>query len=212
MVDRRGPYENALRPRDFLDILGTGWPFRAVAIVFYAAVTMLPTTASELGRLTVQSLPVALGVAAFSVSVAAGLVLLVRLILPAKWRQSIPIVIGALVIAGALRGIIVSTVMDATELEVTSHLTSRVFLGALSLPPVLALVSLVVSRIVIAREKAISTRDEISATERKRDRILAELGTSDCVKRWMKRCVRRFPLSLTTSRVGEVLVRKWPPA
>ena len=179
MVDRRGPYENALRPRDFLDILGTGWPFRAVAIVFYAAVTMLPTTASELGRLTVQSLPVALGVAAFSVSVAAGLVLLVRLILPAKWRQSIPIVIGALVIAGALRGIIVSTVMDATELEVTSHLTSRVFLGALSLPPVLALVSLVVSRIVIAREKAISTRDEISATERKRDRILAELGTSD---------------------------------
>jgi signal transduction histidine kinase len=179
MVANRGDFDNVLRPRVFVDVLGTGWPFRAVTIVIYAAVTMLPTTASELGRLTVQSLPVALGVAAFSVSVAACLVFLVRLILPATWRQSIPIVIGALVVAGSLRGIIVSTVMDATDLEVTSHLASRVFLGALSLPPVMALVSLVVSRIVIAREKAISTRDEISATEQKRDRILAELETSD---------------------------------
>jgi signal transduction histidine kinase len=179
MVGNRGHFDNVLRPRDFVDVLGTGWPFRAVTIVIYAAVTMLPTTASELGRLTVQSFPVALGVAAFSVSVAACLVFLVRLVLPTTWRQSIPIVIGALVVAGSLRGIIVSTVMDATDLEVASHLPSRVFLGALSLPPVLALVSLVVSRIVIAREKAISTRDEISATERKRDRILAELETSD---------------------------------
>ncbi len=179
MVDSRVAHENVLRPRDFVDILGTGWPFRTVVIVFYAAVTMLPTTASELGRLTVQSLPVALGVAAFSVSVATGLVIIVRLILPAKWRQSIPIVYGALVVAGSLRGILVSIVMDSTDLEVTSHLPSRLFLGALSLPPVMAVVSLVVSRIVIAREKAISTRDEISAAERKRDRILAVIETSD---------------------------------
>ena len=179
MVDRRRPHDNVLRPRDFIDILGTGWPFRAITIVIYAAVTMLPTTASELGRLTVQSLPVALGVSAFSVSVVAGLVVLVRTILPATWRLSIPIVLGTLLVAGALRGIIVSTAIDATDLDLTSHLASRVFLGSLSLPPVLALVSLVVSRIAIAREKAISTRDEISATERKRDRILAELETSD---------------------------------
>ena len=179
MVDRRRPHDNVLRPRDFIDILGTGWPFRAITIVIYAAVTMLPTTASELGRLTVQSLPVALGVSAFSVSVVAGLVVLVRTILPAKWRLSIPIVLGTLLVAGALRGIIVSTAIDATDLELTSHLASRVFLGSLSLPPVLALVSLVVSRIAIAREKAISTRDDISATERKRDRILAEIETGD---------------------------------
>jgi vacuolar-type H+-ATPase subunit H len=135
--------------------------------------------ASELGRLTVQSLPVALGVAAFSASVAAFLVLLVGILLPARWRRTLPIVIISLLVAGALRGTIVSTVMDVTGLEVTSHLTSRVFLGAFSLPPVLALVSLVVSRIVNAREKGISTRDEISAAERKRDRILAELETSN---------------------------------
>jgi two-component sensor histidine kinase len=179
MVANRRGLENVLRPRDFFDILGTGWPFRAITIVVYAAVTMLPTTASELGRLTVQSFPVALGVAVFSVCVAAGLVFLVRLILPATWRQSIPIVIGALMVAGSLRGVIVSTIMGATDLEATSHLASRVFLGALSLPPVMALVSLVVSRIVIARERAISTRHEISATERNRDRILAEIETSN---------------------------------
>jgi len=179
MADSSGRNENILRPRDFIDILGTGWPFRAVTIVFYALVTMLPTTASELGRLTVQSFPVALGVAAFSSCVAAGLVFFLRLIFPATWRQSIPNVICALVVAGALRGIIVSAVMDALELEGTSHLASRVFLGALSLPPVLALVSLVVSRIVIARERAISTRNEITATERKRDRILGEIETSN---------------------------------
>lgn len=179
MVANRRGLENVLRPRDFFDILGTGWPFRAITIVVYAAVTMLPATASELGRLTVQSFPVALGVAVFSVCAAAGLVFLVRLILPATWRQSIPIVIGALMVAGSLRGVIVSTIMGATDLEATSHLASRVFLSALSLPPVMALVSLVVSRIVIARERAISTRHEISATERNRDRILAEIETSN---------------------------------
>ncbi len=179
MVDRPGKNENVLRPRDFIDILGTGWPFRAITVIPYAAVTILPTTASELGRLTVQSLPIAIGIAAFSVSVAALLVFLVRIVLPARWRRSSSIVIGALLVAGTLRGTVVSTVMDSTGLEATSHLTSRVFLGALSLPPVLALISLVVSRIVIAREKAISTRDEISATERKRDRILTELDTSN---------------------------------
>jgi signal transduction histidine kinase len=178
MAARREHNENVFRPHELVGIFGTGWPFRAVTIITYAAITILPTTASELGRLAAPSLPVALGVAVFSASVAGFLVLLARVVLPAKWRQSIPIVIGALFVAGALRGTIVSTVMDSTDLEVTSYLASRVFLSAFSLPPVMALVSLVVSRVVIAREKAISTRDEISATELNRDRILAELETS----------------------------------
>jgi len=179
MVASNERRENFLRPRDFVDILGAGWPFRPVTIATYAAITVLPTAASELGRLAVQSLPVALGVATFSASVAACLVLLVRMLLTARWRRCIPIVIVALLIAGALRGIIVSSVVDALGIEVSSHLASRMFLGALSLPPVLALVSLVVSRIMIAREKSISTRDEISATMRKRDRILDELDASN---------------------------------
>jgi signal transduction histidine kinase len=181
MAAKREQYENVLRPRELVEVLGTGWPFRAVTFIPYAAITIVPTTASELGRLAVPSLPVALGVAVFSASVAAFLVLLVRLVLPAKWRKSIPIVIGALFVAGALRGTIVSGVMNFTDLELTSHLASRVFLSAFSLPLVMALVSLVVSRVVISREKVISTRNEISATELKRDRILAELKTSSSV-------------------------------
>ena len=43
----------------------------------------------------------------------------------------------------------------------------------------LSLVSLVVSRVVTAREKSISTRADISATERTRDRILSEVSTSN---------------------------------
>jgi two-component sensor histidine kinase len=179
MVAKPDLQENLLRPRDFVDVLGTGWPFRAVTIVPYAAVTLLPTTASELGRLSVQSLPVAFGVALFSVSVVVGLVFLVRLILPAKWRRNSTIIVGALLVTGALRGTIVSTVMVATGLEENSHLTSRIFLGALSLPLVLALISLVVSRVMTARAKSVSTRKEILATERKRDRILGEVDASD---------------------------------
>jgi hypothetical protein len=179
MVDKSDQYENVPRPRDFVDILGTGWPFRAVTIVSFAAVTLLPTTASEVGRLSVQSLPVAFGVAAFSVSVVVSLLLLVRIVLPAKWRQSISIVVGALCVAGALRGIIVSAVIEPTGLETDSHLISRIFLGVLSLPPVLSLVSLVVSRVVTAREKSMSTRAEILATERTRDRILSDVSTSN---------------------------------
>ena len=179
MVDKSDQFENVPRPRDFVDILGTGWPFRAVTIVPFAAVTLLPTTASEVGRLSAQSLPVAFGIAAFSVSVVVSLLLLVRIVLPAKWRQSISIVVGALVVAGALRGTIVSVVIEPTGLETDSHLIARIFLGALSLPPVLSLVSLVVSRVVTAREKSISTRAEILATERTRDRILSEVSTSN---------------------------------
>ena len=169
MADRSDRIDNLIRPRDFVDILGTGWPFRAITVFPYAAVTLLPTTASELGRLANQSLPVALVVAALSVSVLVGLVGLLRLVLPAAWRRSSAIVIAALLVAGAARGIIVSTIMAATGLEIHSHLSSRIFLGALSLPPVLALVSLVVSRVVTARQKSLSTRDEISATERNRE-------------------------------------------
>jgi len=179
MVDKSDQYEYVPRPRDFVDILGSGWPFRAVTIVSYAAVTLLPTTASEVGRLSAQSLPVAFGVAGFSVSVVVSLILLVRIVLPAKWRQSSTIVVGALLVAGLLRGTIVSTVMETTGLEADSRLISRIFLGALSLPTVLALISLVVSRVVTAREKSISTRAEISATEMTRDRVLGEVNTSN---------------------------------
>ena len=179
MVDKSDQYEYVPQPRDFVDIFGTGWPFRTATIVTYAAITVLPTTASEMGRLSAQSLPVAFGVAAFSVSVVVSLILLIRIVLPAKWRHSRTIVAGALLVAGALRGTIVSTVMGTTGLETHSYLISRIFLGALSLPTVLALVSLVVSRVAIAREKSISTRAEISATERTRDRILGEVITSN---------------------------------
>ncbi|MUH53588.1 MAG: hypothetical protein F2788_03645, partial [Actinobacteria bacterium] len=179
MVDKSDQYEYVPQPRDFVDIFGTGWPFRTATIVTYAAITVLPTTASEMGRLSAQSLPVAFGVAAFSVSVVVSLILLIRIVLPAKWRHSRTIVAGALLVAGALRGTIVSTVLGTTGLETHSYLISRIFLGALSLPTVLALVSLVVSRVAIAREKSISTRAEISATERTRDRILGEVITSN---------------------------------
>jgi hypothetical protein len=166
-------------PRDFIDILTTSWPFRPVTLVIYLAVTLLPTTASELGRLAEPSLIVALGVAAMSVVTVGVLLFIATTVVPARLRTSLPVVLVMLFAVGALRGLIVSGLMDLTDLESQSHLTSRLFLATLSLPPVLALVSLVVSRIVLSRERTSSTQIEISEIERRRDLILEDISASD---------------------------------
>lgn len=171
--------ESLFRLRDFTEILTTSWPFRPVTIFIYLAVTLLPTTASELGRLAEPSLVVAVGVAALSVSVLGLLLFTAKLALPIRLRSSFPVVLSVLFTVGALRGIIFSGFMDLTDLESESHLSSRLFLATFSLPPVLALVSVVVSRVTLSRERAASTQIEISAIEESRDLILDDIAASD---------------------------------
>jgi hypothetical protein len=179
MVAEHNQPENLFRLRDFTDILTTSWPFRPVTIFTYLAVTLIPTTASELSRLAEPSLVVALGVAALSVVVIGVLLFIAKIALPARFRASLPLVLVVLFSAGALRGTIFSNFMDLTNLEAQSHLISRLFLATLSLPPVLALVSVVVSRVVISRERTASTQVEISAIEQRRDLILHDIAASD---------------------------------
>jgi len=171
--------ESLFRLRDFTEILTTAWPFRPVTIVTYLAVTLLPTTASELGRLSQPSLIVAVGVSTLSVSVLGLLLFAAKIILPARFRTSFPIVLSVLFAVGALRGTITSAIMGLTTLESESHLASRLFLATFSLPPVLALVSVVVSRVAQSRERKASTQIEISAIEQRRDRILENIAASD---------------------------------
>lgn len=179
MVVRPDGTENLLRPRDFVDILGTDWPFRVITVFPYLAVTLLPTTASELGRLSEPSLPMALGVAALSITVLGTLVLLAGVFLPTRLRRSPSAVIATLVLIGATRGVIVSAVVDQSGLESHSHLTSRVVLAALTLPILLALISLVVSRSVTSRRQSVTTQSQISDLERNRDQVLADIHSSD---------------------------------
>jgi signal transduction histidine kinase len=171
--------EPLFRFRDFTDILTTAWPFQPVTIFLYLAVTMIPTTASELSRLAEPSLVVAMGISALSVIVIGALLFIAKAVIPTRLLTSLPIVLVVLLCAGALRAIIVSGFMDLTDLEAYSHLTSRLFVATLSITPVLALVSLVVSRIVLSRERAASTQIEISAIESQRDLILNDITESD---------------------------------
>ncbi len=179
MVAKHDHPENLFRLRDFTDILTTSWPFRPVTIFTYLAITLIPTTASELSRLAEPSLVVAVGVATLSVSLIGALLFFARIVVPARFRTSLPIVLGVLFTAGALRGTLFSGFMDLTDLESQSHLISRLFLATFSLPPVLALVSVVVSRVVLSRERAAKTQVEISAIEHRRDLILADISASD---------------------------------
>ena len=179
MAAKQEKPEVLFRLRDFTDILTTSWPFRPLTIFVYLGVTLIPTTASELGRLADHSLIVAMGVATLSVAVIGVLLFIAKFIVPPRFRDSLPIVLVVLFGAGALRGTIFSFFMDLTDLEAQSHLISRLFLATLSLPPVLALVSVVVSRIVLSRERASSTQIEISAIEQRRDLILHDIAASD---------------------------------
>lgn len=171
--------ENLVRPRDFVDILSTDWLFRPITVFVYLAITLLPTTASELGRLVEPSLLVAIGVATLSVSVLGVLLFVVGITIPARARRSRLIVLFALMSVGTMRGIVVSGLVDSAGLEEHSHLWSRVILSTLSVAPVLALVSVVVSRIVSSRELAQSTQISIAETEQTRDMILADIRESD---------------------------------
>lgn len=165
--------------RDFVDILTSQWLFRPVTIVIYLAVITLPTTASELGRLEEPSFPVAAALAAVSVAVLGALLLIAKFITPATLRRSRLGMLFVLMGVGAARGTIFSGVVSYVDVESESHLFSRIFLGSLSLPPVLALVAVVVSRVVVSREAAARTQNEIATIEQTRNLILTDIANSD---------------------------------
>jgi signal transduction histidine kinase len=179
MVDKVERRENLVQPQDFAEILTTDWLFRPITVFSYLAITTLPTTASELGRLTDPSLLVAAGIATFSVCVLGILLFVVGMVVPSRLRSSWPLMLLVLMCVGATRGTIVSTYMDTTGLEYQSHLSSRVILSALSVPLVLALVSVVISRIVTSRKLARSTQLSIDETERTRDLVLADISARE---------------------------------
>jgi hypothetical protein len=171
--------DNLVRPRDFADILGTEWPFHPVTIFTFLAITFLPTSASELGRLLDPSFIVAGGIALLSISVLGALLFVAGTLLALVTRRSRLIVLLVLMTAGALRGLIVSLLMDSSGLEEHTHVWSRIILSGLSVPILLALISVVVSRTLAAREMAASTQLSIAETERTRNLILDDIHASD---------------------------------
>ena len=178
MVDKFQRTDNLIRPRDFIDVLKTDWPFRSATIVLYALTTFIPVTASELGRLDNPSLLVAMEIGGMSVVIAAGLIFMSKFLMPKYIQRSPYLVVAVLSALGFIRGTIISIVIDSMTLQNQSFLFSRVMLGAISLPIVLALISLVLSRIGASRALRTTTRNEISTTERNRDRVLANVTSS----------------------------------
>jgi signal transduction histidine kinase len=178
MADRLQHNENLVQPRDFVDVLGTEWPFRTATITFYALATFIPATASELGRLDNPSLVVAMGIAAMSVLAAAALISVAKIMVPESVKRSPFQVVVVLSILGFTRGTLVSIIIDTMDFQSQSFLLSRAILGAISLPIVLALVSLVLRRISRTRTLRTTTHNAISTTERNRDRVLADIKSS----------------------------------
>ena len=178
MVDRLQHNENLVQPRDFVDVLGTEWPFRPATITFYALATFIPATASELGRLDNPSLVVAMGIAAMSVLAAAALIFVAKIMVPESVKRSPFQVVVVLSILGFTRGTLVSIIIDTMNFQSQSFLLSRAILGAISLPIVLALISLVLRRISRTRALRTTTHNAISTTERNRDRVLSDIKSS----------------------------------
>jgi len=178
MVDRLQRNENLVRPRDFMDVLGTEWPFRTATISFYALATFIPVTASELGRLDNPSVVVAMGIAAMSVLTAAALIFIAKIVVPESVKRSPFRVVVVLSLLGFTRGAVVSIVIDTLDFQSHSFLFSRAILGAISLPIVLALISLVLRRISTTRALRTTTRNDISTTEHNRDRVLSDIRSS----------------------------------
>lgn len=172
MVDNADRSSNLVQPRDFIGVLSTPWPYHPVSIGLYAFIITFPTTASELGRLADPSLGVASTIAVFSVGVVAALLMLVRLLVPERLRSTPARGIALLLTIGFARGAIVSIFVDSVGGQEESFALSRSVFGALSLPIVLGLVSLVVSRVVTSREIRTFVIGETQAAEKSRDRVL----------------------------------------
>lgn len=178
MVARLERSDNLVRPRDFVDVLSTPWPFRPITIAAYAGVTFIPATASELGRLENPSIGVAAGIAAMSVGIAALMLFALKLLLPTSQRVPVPIIVVLLMFIGFFRGTLVATLVDSFGIESDSYFLTRQLVGVTSVPIVLALISLVVSRILTSRDARRTTRVEISTTESTRDRVLDDVLAS----------------------------------
>lgn len=178
MVARLERSDNLVRPRDFVDVLSTPWPFRPITIATYAGVTFIPATASELGRLENPSIGVAAGIAAMSVGIAALMLFALKLLLPTSQRVPVPIIVVLLMFIGFFRGTFVATLVDSFGIESDSYFLTRQLVGLTSVPIVLALISLVVSRILTSRDARRTTRVEISTTESTRDRVLDDVLAS----------------------------------
>ena len=172
MVDSLDRSSNLVQARDFIAVLSTSWPYHPVAIGLYAFLITFPTTASEFGRLSDPSIGVAFTTAMFSVGVVAAMLILVRLFVPERHRATRVRGIALLLTIGFARGAIVSIFADNLGGQRESFALSRSVFGALSLPIVLGIVALVVSRVLTSREIRDFVISETVAAEKERDRVL----------------------------------------
>lgn len=179
MGDNETLGKSTLRPRDFVDVIRSPWPFRTSTIAIYCSAAMLPTVATEYGRLNDPNFLVAILIGLVSITVNGSALFLVRGWVTRRLAGAGWAVLGVLVSIGAFRGVVTSLVVATTNLESHSYLTTRVGLGAVSSPILLAVVALVVSRVVTSRQQRRSTTRDISAATAVRDRVLGEVSEAN---------------------------------
>jgi two-component sensor histidine kinase len=168
-----------VRPRDFVDILRTPWAFSTSTILVFCALVLLPTVATEYSRLTNPIIPVAIGIGLISVTANGAILFIIRGAITDGFRRSAWAVVALLVSAGALRGVVTSLIVAPTQLETRSYLVTRVGLGAVSSPIMIAVVALVLSRFITSRQQRRRSRREISAATRSRDLVLGEVAAAN---------------------------------
>ncbi|MEY4313054.1 MAG: hypothetical protein RLZZ319_563, partial [Actinomycetota bacterium] len=179
MVDETSGGTTALRPRDFIDIITTPWLFNSTTIAIFCSTVLLPTVATEYGRLNDPNIYVAIAIGLLSVGVNGGIFLLVRGWVTRSLSHRPWAIVAILMAAGAIRGTVTSFVVHTTNLETHSYLATRIGLGAVSSPIMLAVLAVVISRVVTSRQQRRSTTRAIRDAEEVRDRVLRDVSDSN---------------------------------
>lgn len=179
MVDSDKEHNVALRPIDFVDIARTPWLLRNATIAFYSIAILAPTVATEYGRLTEPSIPLALTIGGISVAIHGALLFAVRGPIRRWFGRSAASTLLALAIMGAIRGLTTTGIVSLVDAESLTNLVTRTGLGMFTAPIMLSFIAIVLKRVVEARAQRAETQRNIAEAEMVRDVVLDEVNRSD---------------------------------
>lgn len=136
---------------------------------------------SEYNRLVTPTLLSALGVAALSVGLTIGLIIIAGPFIRPRTVGRIPLILASLVAIGIIRAAIVTAVIDGLDINRESFLVSRAFLSAGATPVLVIVSTFIVATIAKGWRERAASRRAIESLRTERDEILADIARADAV-------------------------------
>lgn len=181
MADSRQARAFPDRWRRLVEALQSDWLFRWPTFALYTAMGIPFGSISEYNRLVTPTLLSALGVAALSVGLTIGLIIIAGPFIRPRTVGRIPLILASLVAIGIIRAAIVTAVIDGLDINRESFFVSRALLSAGAIPVLVIVSTFIVATIAKGWRERAASRRAIESLRTERDEILADIARADAV-------------------------------